>query len=160
MMKRRSARNGEGHKLASQRTSDVRHAVVGRGIFSGAVVGRDAAGGRMLRRFSTIVFAAFGVACGRSSPMASTATPDISGTWSGTISSAKTGNTTLLFTLVQGAPLIDLSPSHGVDPNVAIGGTWSRTFTELATTTGGTLNGFVTSLCATADSGAVTAAKR
>ena len=78
-----------------------------------------------MRRFVSIVLAVSAVACEKSSPTAPPPTPDISGNWSGTLTSAQPGaSATVTFALAQ-TGLIDLPPNPGLDPNQALAGTWT-----------------------------------
>ena len=96
-----------------------------------------------MRRFLLIMLAVSGVACGRSSPAAPTAPPpppNLSGNWSGTISSFVAGNGTISFTLTQGCLSLD-PPGSGC--NVMLDGTWSASLANPTSNESGTLSGGV-----------------
>ncbi len=95
-----------------------------------------------MRRFLSMVLAVSAVAC-RSRDIQLTpprVVPDISGNWSGTITSALAGNGTISLTQSQMC-LILLPPGQGCQP--ALSGTWSASFPNSVTAENGSLSGQV-----------------
>jgi hypothetical protein len=98
-----------------------------------------------MRRFLSILLVVSVVACERLSPTDLTAhtappPPNLSGNWSGTISSFAAGNGTISFTLMQMCLVLD-PPGSGCQ--VFLDGTWSASFANPASNESGTLSGGV-----------------
>ena len=91
-----------------------------------------------MHRLRRLIFTVAVVACGRSATGGST--PNLAGSWSGTISSATAGNGTLSFSMTQRG-LSLLPPGVGVEGELT--GTWSTTFANPASNGTGTLSGSV-----------------
>jgi hypothetical protein len=93
-----------------------------------------------MQRFLTTLLCLAAIACGRSSPTTPPQTVDISGNWSGTISSARAGTGTLLLILDQHClPL--LPPGNGCQGQLT--GKWTTIFTNPANSDSGTVSGTV-----------------
>jgi len=90
-----------------------------------------------MRRFLSTVLAVSVAGCGRSTAPTQP-TPDISGNWSGTITSAAAGTGTISFTLSQ-VCLVLLPPGSGCED--ALSGSWSASFASSASDESGALGG-------------------
>jgi len=91
-------------------------------------------------RFLTAVLCFAAIACGRSSPAAPKQTVNITGNWSGAISSARAGSGTLLLILDQQC-LVLLPPGNGCQWQLT--GKWTTLFSNPANSDSGTVSGSV-----------------
>ncbi len=93
-----------------------------------------------MQRFLTTVLCVAAIACGRTSPTAPLQTVDITGNWSGTITSARAGSGTMLLILDQHClPL--LPPGGGCQVEVL--GKWTTIFPNPIYTDSGSVWGTV-----------------